>query len=72
MPARVWRIQLHGVLCGVGWWVQLTKQLVCGLPLGCDLVCQTPAVAGVLGAFPSVTIPHLGMGTVLSFEDTAV
>jgi hypothetical protein len=72
MPARVWCVRLRGVLCGVGRWVQLTKQLVCGLPLGCDLVCHVPAVAGVLGAFPSVTVPQLGPGIMLSFEDTAV
>jgi hypothetical protein len=72
MPARVWCERLRGVLCGVGWWVQLAKQLVCGLPLGCDLVCHALAVTGVLGAFPSVTIPQLGTGIMLSLEDTAV
>jgi hypothetical protein len=72
MPARVWRLRLRGVLCGVGRWVQLAKQLVCGLPLGCDHVCHAPTVAGVLGAFPSVTVTQLDTDIMLSSEDTAV
>jgi hypothetical protein len=45
---------------------------VCGLPLGCDLVCHTLAVVGVLGAFPSVTVTQLDTDTMLSYEDKAV
>jgi hypothetical protein len=56
MPARVWCERLHGVLHGWGQAVQLAEQLVYGLPLGCDHVCHMPVVAGVLGAFPSVTV----------------
>ena len=56
MPARVRCQQLHGVLHDWRQRVQRATQLVCGLPLGCDLVCHASAVAGVLGAFPSVTV----------------
>jgi hypothetical protein len=72
MPARVWCGQPQGVLHGWMRGVQLDKQLVCGLPHGCDHVCRAPVVAGVLGAFPSVTVSRLGVGTLLPLEGTAV